>query len=65
MRYQAGQVLSERRKGAVLWRARVSADRNRLELIGIVEASTTPTEVEPLTQAELCALLDETHDARD
>ena len=39
--HHAGQVLNERKKGAVLWQARISADRNRLEVIGVIEASTT------------------------
>ncbi len=54
----AGQVLAERVKGAVTWQARVSHDRGRLELVGIVQPSATPTVIEPLNTRELMELLD-------
>lgn len=54
----AGQVLAERRKGGVLWQARVSADRNRLEVLGVVAPSDTETLVAPLTEDELRDLLE-------
>jgi hypothetical protein len=57
----AGDVLAQRIKGAVTWQARISHDRGRLELVGIVGPSTTPTVIEPLTPRELIELLEE-HD---
>ena len=59
MRRRAGEVLASRRKGAVEWRARVSSDRGRLEVVGIVPASTTATVIEPLSEPELLELLGE------
>lgn len=59
----AGTILAERHKGAVVWQARISQDRGRLEVVGIVPASTTETVIEPLTEPELRQLLDDTsHD---
>lgn len=57
---KAGRVLAERRKGVVLWQARISTDRNRLEVVGHVPASTQPTTIEPLTDRELRELLGDT-----
>lgn len=56
---QPGRVLAERRKGAVTWQARISTDRGRLEVVGLVPASATPTIIEPLTEPELRELLGE------
>ena len=56
---RAGQVLNARQKGPVLWQARISADRGRLEVVGVVDPSTTATEIEPLTEYELLELLGE------
>lgn len=53
----SGRILATRVKDGVTWQARVSADRGRLEVIGIVPASSTPTVIDPLTQAELLELL--------
>jgi hypothetical protein len=52
-------VLSERMSGdgRVRWQARRSADRGRLEVIGIVAPSDVPTIILPLTEAELLELL--------
>ena len=55
---QAGTVLAERRKGAVIWQARISSDRGRLEVIGLVEPSATVTAIEHLSEPELRELLD-------
>ncbi|MCC7176919.1 MAG: hypothetical protein IT177_00845 [Acidobacteria bacterium] len=55
--YAAGHVLAERRKGLVTWQARISHDRNRLEVVGIVPPSTEPTVIEVLTERELRELL--------
>lgn len=55
--HQPGHVLSTRRKGAVLWQARISSDRGRLEVIGLVAPSATPTTIEVLTEPELRELL--------
>lgn len=55
----AGHVLSERIKGAVIWRAQISSDRGRLEVVGIVAPSTTATVIEPLSEHELRELLGE------
>ena len=54
----AGQVLAERRKGAVVWQARISADRHRLEVVGLVPPSAERTTIEPLNERELRALLE-------
>jgi len=56
---RSGDVLNARRKGPVLWQARISADRGRLEVVGVVESSATATEIEPLTEFELLELLGE------
>jgi len=52
-------VLAERlsRDGRVRWQARIGEDRGRLEVIGVVEPSTVPTIIEPLTEADLRELL--------
>ena len=55
----AGRILSERTKGCVRWQARVSNDRDRLEVVGIVPASFEPTVIEPLNERELRELLAE------
>lgn len=55
----AGTVLAERRKGTVTWQARISTDRGRLEVIGVVPASTTPTTIALLLEPELRELLGE------
>ena len=59
---QAGHVLAERTKGAVTWQARISSDRGRLEVVGIVPASATSTTIEVLTEPELRELLGFTDD---
>lgn len=59
-RHAAGTVLNARAKGAVEWQARISHDRGRLEVVGLVPPSATPTVVEPLTEHELRELLGET-----
>lgn len=53
----AGDVLASRQKGNVTWQARISTDRGRLEVVGIVPASFAPTTIEPLTERELRELL--------
>jgi hypothetical protein len=53
-----GQVLSERVKNGIRWQARISADRGRLEVVGLVPPSAVLTEVEPLTERELRELLE-------
>ena len=55
----SGVVLSERtsRCGRVTWQARRSADRGRLEVVGIVAPSALPTVIEPLMEVELRELL--------
>lgn len=55
----AGTVLASRRKGSVTWQARISIDRGRLEVVGIVPASAAPTTIEPLDERELRELLGE------
>jgi hypothetical protein len=45
------------RDGRVRWQARIGADRGRLEVVGIVAPSATPTEIEPLGDVDLRALL--------
>jgi hypothetical protein len=50
-------VLASRLKGGVLWIARISDDRGRLEVRGIVGPSDRATEVEPLDERELRELL--------
>lgn len=62
-RLVAGLVLAERYKGVVRWQARISADRGRLEVVGLVPASTEPTEIEPLNERELRELLGEITDS--
>lgn len=54
----AGQVLAERWKGPVLWQARISTDRHRLEVVGIVPPSAKPTTIEPLNERELRELIE-------
>lgn len=56
-RHAAGTVLAERMKGGVIWRAQISHDRGRLQVCGIVPASTTATVIEPLDERELLELL--------
>ena len=60
-----GTVLASRRKGAVEWQARISTDRGRLEVVGIVPASVSPTVIEPLDERELRELLGEGADLDD
>jgi hypothetical protein len=63
-----GTVLASRRKGVVVWQARISDDRGRLEVVGIVPASTMATAIEPLDERELRQLLGERtelHDGHD
>lgn len=52
-------VLAERRSrdGLVTWQARIGQDRGRLQIVGVVAPSTSPTIIEPLTDAELRELL--------
>lgn len=54
-----GQILAERCKGTVVWQARISTDRGRLEVVGIVPPSATATIITPLTDHELLELLGE------
>jgi hypothetical protein len=54
-----GTILSSRRKGVVTWQARISDDRGRLQVVGLVPASAEPTMIEPLDQRELLELLGE------
>jgi hypothetical protein len=53
-------VLSERlsRDGKVRWQARLSHDRGRLIVVGVVAPSNTETLVEPLDERELLELLE-------
>lgn len=60
--WRPGHVLASRQKGAVLWQARISTDRGRLEVVGLVPASDTATTIEPLTEPELRELLGESTD---
>ena len=53
------RILSEKRKGDVLWQAFVSDDRGRLAVRGIVEPSATHIVIDPLTERELRELLGE------
>ena len=53
------RILNERRKGPVTWQSRVSADRGRLEVVGLVPPSPVITVILPLTEAELRELLDD------
>lgn len=55
----AGTVLACRRKGAVVWQARISDDRGRLEVVGLVEPSPIRTTIALLEQHELLELLGE------
>lgn len=43
--------------GRVTWQARVSDDRGRLEVVGIVAPNAEPTTIEPLSDVDLRALL--------
>lgn len=61
----AGTVLASRRKGAVDWQARISQDRGRLEVVGLVPASPVAITIEPLTNQELLELLGERCDVDD
>lgn len=54
-----GTVLASRCKGDVTWQARISVDRGRLEVIGIVPASPAATVITPLDEQELRELLGE------
>ncbi|MCC7034016.1 MAG: hypothetical protein IT179_14430 [Acidobacteria bacterium] len=63
--YPPGHVLSTRTKGAVTWQARISHDHGRLEVVGLVPASTEPTTIEGLTEPELRELLGEPTDLHD
>ena len=54
-----GSVLAERTKNGIVWQARISQDRGRLEVVGLVPPSASPTTIEPLTERELHELLDE------
>lgn len=56
---QPGTILAQRHKGAVTWQARISHDRGRLEVVGIVQPSATPTTFALLEQHELLELLGE------
>jgi hypothetical protein len=54
----ASNVLAARpAAGGVVWQARVSADRSRLEVVAIVPASATPAVVERLSDSDLKELL--------
>ncbi len=53
----AGTILATRQKGAITWQARISADRGRLEVVGIVQPSATTTVISPLDERELRELL--------
>jgi hypothetical protein len=56
-----GQVLASREKNGVQWIARIAGDRGRLEVVGIVPASTEPTTIELLNERELRELLEGEH----
>lgn len=60
--YRPGHILAERTKGPVRWQAKISQDRGRLEVVGIVMPSETPTVIEPLSEPELRELLGEPSD---
>jgi hypothetical protein len=62
---ERGHVIASRLKGCVTWQARISSDRGRLEVVGIVPASTAPTVIEPLTEPELLELLGESTELHD
>ena len=53
------RVIAERKSadGRVTWQARISTDRERLEVVAIVAPSATPTIVQLLSEAELRELL--------
>src|SRR5262245_57421028 len=51
--------------GRVTWQARVSQDRGRLEVVGVVAPSSEPTEIEPLSDVDLRGLLAGAPTARD
>lgn len=55
--HEPGAVLASRRKGPVTWQARISTDRGRLEVVGIVPPSPEPTTIDVLTERELRELL--------
>lgn len=57
---RAANVLAERvsADGRVTWVARRSADRGRLEVVGIVAPSETTTVIEPLNETQLRSLLE-------
>lgn len=54
---QPGEILATRCKNGVVWQARISTDRGRLEVVGIVPPSATATTIEVLTEPELRELL--------
>jgi hypothetical protein len=56
---ETSAVLAERlsRDGRVRWQARISEDRGRLEVVGIVAPSDAATVIEPLSGDELRELL--------
>jgi len=60
-----GQILAERMKGCITWQARISTDRLRLEIVGIVPPSSTPTTIELLSEHELLELLGEGAELHD
>lgn len=54
-----GTILNAKRKGAVCWQARISHDRNRLEVVGVIEPSNVPITFALLEEHELLELLGE------
>lgn len=53
----AVDVLKELVRGGIVWQARRSGDRGRLQVVAIVPAATEPTVVEMLSEADLRELL--------
>jgi hypothetical protein len=51
------EVLKELVRGSVVWQARRSGDRGRLQVVAIVPAATEPTVVETLSETDLRELL--------
>ena len=45
LKHRSGDVLNTRRNGPVLWQARIGAGRGRLEVVGVVAASTLAAEI--------------------
>lgn len=65
MSRRPGTVLAARQKDKVTWLARISHDRGRLEVVGVIEPSETATTFALLEQHELLELLGEGADLDD